>query len=266
MSNQDSELVSNLLDEKPKGVQEVDQPEEDSNVITEELAKEAGLSNTFIGKPITELAKAYKEANKQFTVKSQETAEFRRRLEQLESNISSKAQTQKEETQVEDAFENIPDPIEYPEEFQKWAKGLVKTVSNLKNVSSKDLEEVKTFTERQKDQQILGSIQSGLPEGVSADEVLKEWAALGYITNTSDLQFWRNKPKAFAENVISYYKLKHTQEMEKERSQKLGDAELAKTKTSLQTKKKNASELNSTARHESKPEGIVATLLDMAQD
>lgn len=249
-----SEILEDVQEEQNLSQQQVESPEEEEQVqdeqaqmeqaqdeqaqeeeqgeptITEEQAKEWGLHHSFVGKPISELGKAYRNLASDYTRKSQ-------KLKELEKPS--------EETQ--DILDDMPDPVEDLEAFKKWVKA---------ELSKKNRDpELEAYIQREKEEKILNAIQSELPKGVKAEDIIKEWGAQGYVQSESDVQYFVNRPEVFVNSVLTYYKATLA-------DKKSGDKKVQKATKALSTNQPNIMDINSESRTGGKGDDLLGEILE----
>ena len=240
----DENVISGILEdvqeeqtseETPNEETQEEQPSQEP-VITEEQAREWGLHHSFVGKPISELGKAYRNLTADYTRKSQ-------KLKELE----------KPSQETQDILDDMPDPVEDIEGFKKWMK---------KQLSAKRRDpEIEEYIQQEKEAKILAAISSQLPDGVDAGEVIREWGTAGYVQNEQDLNYFLNRPQVFVNSVLTFYKAQELSKKELEQAKKKGDNEVKKVTKALRTKQAKASDLNSETRTR-ETTGIVGEILD----
>lgn len=179
--------------------------------ITEELATQLGLPNTFIGKPLSEAGKAYKNAVKWENKNNEEIKELRTTLETLVSQLSDKDINKIEQEANKEAADNVPDPVTEPERFNEWLskrdelivqKVLAKVDENPK------LKAADEMAQQQMENNTIEALDAGLPEDVEAATVLNDW----FEDNKEDYEdmvksgLYKNKPQKLVKDILTWYK------------------------------------------------------------
>lgn len=218
----ESSLMSNLLaeleDENQKVQPEADTEEEEvlandeegeeeeeasdnEPKITAEMAIDAGLPKEFVGKPISELSKSYRNLLADYTNKSKELAELK------------KAPAKPKEPENDD----IPDPIDDPKGYAEY---LISQVE-------RKLMPIEEAKKAQEANQVIEQIRSQLPKGVDFSALLNEWGNYNGLTE-ADYADYINNPKRLLRPVVDYYYAKRYREELARQKKVNNNAEIAK--------------------------------------
>jgi hypothetical protein len=270
---QSTSIVSEILETLPEEINtpeeqvdesEVEEPEIEQDKpaesqITEEFARQYGLATWMIGKPMSELGRAYKNLNTDYTKKNKERSEIEKRLGQLEQQQLSQAMTKAEKLEVKDVFENMPDPLENPKEFKSFLKNALKNaeteaeknlLGKIQKEISPQIGQIQQFTQNQRIQQISEQLQSVIPEGVNLDELVISWGQENELIGDLDaIDYFISKPKIMVNSILKFYEAKQYNELksnvDKEVKEKSAQ-ELVKNIKSVKSKK--TSDLNTQIR------------------
>lgn len=255
-----SDTADESVEEPTEQVEETESSEtseeakEDEEVITEELAKRFGVSATFIGKPLDELANAFKETKKNYTQTRQEISELKKDFEKLQSQ---KAEI-KEETGID--VSDLPDPLDDMEGFKSsLAKLLAGKASDrdalkkeLRNELLQELESeiapAKELAVRNRTDEVMKAIQSGLPKGEDAKKIAELWTE----ENQEMLTMYKEagwspyavNPSLMVKDILKFYKSNAYDSLSKEKKKAI-DKEVEnrlKKKSEIEPSVKNTSE------------------------
>ncbi len=237
----DASLETPVEEEETKANEEAETQEEESAtnneepVITEEQAREWGLHHSFVGKPISELGKAYRNLTADYTRKSQ-------KLKELE----------KPDKETQEVLDDMPDPIEDIDGFKKWVKQQL--------AKDKVNPEIEAYIQREKEERILSAIKEKLPKDVNVEDVIKQWGMAGYVQDEKDYNYFMSRPEVFVNSVTTFYKAQELAQKEIEEAKKRGDYEVNKTARAFK-KKEDVTSLNSSPR-KTKKSGLVGELVN----
>lgn len=273
--SQEEQVQEEVVDEKPEETHEekvVEKSEE--NVITAELAKEYGLQAWMIGKPISELGKAYKNLNAEFTRRNQKQSELEKKVSELESKMLAQADSRAEKQEIKDLFDEMPDPVEKLPEFRKWMKNVISNTkteaeTNLMKKIEGSLTKVDEFNSTQRQTQIYESIQSALPEDANVDDLIVEWGqANGIIGDEESINYFLNRPKLMTNSIVAFYESKDYKNLKSDLDKKVGDEVVTKTKKTLQDVKSKKADLATAKRIEPKVErsSLMQDVLDSLEE
>ncbi len=268
----ESDNLQNEETETKEQTKEI-QKEKSESVITEELVKELGLSNSFIGKPIKELGKSYVELLKLEGKRGNDIADLRNQV-----NVLQEQATKKEEKQAiketKDEFGEMPDPIDDPDGYKVWMKEFkTNLISEMKEEILKELSPALKRTEHLSTKEMIGDtielIQKGLPDGENAEEVLKEYISENKEYFEELLSSGKGRtPQSLAKETIKDFKAKQF-----DRQNKLTDEEIKKIasdKAREQLVKKNdttkSSNLNTNSREIKKTSLVSEIVREMEQE
>lgn len=177
------------------------EPEKPQTVITEEFARENNLPDFMVGKPLKELAKSYKHLEKQFTKVTQEL-----------SSIKKAIPEEPAPKQVEEELD-IPDPADY-DDSASYKKAMKVYESKLSAKIKKETlaevqrgsQEINEMVNQRKIEAIRDAIQSQLPEGVEASQVIQDYIA-DNEEQLQDLQsVYSRNPNLLVKHVVTHYK------------------------------------------------------------
>ena len=239
-------------------VQEEEKVKDNSDLanseITEELAEVLGLPKSFIGKPLSEAGKSYKNA---VTWESKNN----RLIKNLQSEIGSmkdqfsQSQIKKIESkavsQTEDELGEIPDPVTDNDNFKKWIKNYTfklkestkeEILSSIKK--DEDLELYKSFNNDRIAEYIGQSITTSLKESLDVDITSEEAIAKFVENNPEEAKEWHEKdmflkrPEQFIKSVIRYYKANSFDDLRSSKESEINKQIHNKVKENLQGKRK----------------------------
>lgn len=242
---------------EPEPAEEPEVPEEQSQVVNEDIVKQYPALKPFQGKPLTEAFKAYDELRRSTTKLTQELSEL-------------KKQSAKSGSQQPDVEEEVPDPVDEPEKFKKYFKNLS---SKLKAEAKAEVlteltgkleileKTIAPITIEKKQQEITNLIKSQLPDA-DVTQVIEDWKNDNsdlLFDNNGDLNnelvsFYDQHPEIFIRDVVKSYKLKkiENQYKENQKNQKLAVADKVKKAIKQVGSGKNIpqAEVNTTPRTE----------------
>lgn len=258
-------LVEELLEQEDGQIPEADKAEapaeekaaepKTENVISEELASEYHLPDWMIGKPISELAKSYREAQKFIS-------QGKHKQPKVEEKVDGKV-----EEKVQDVMEDLPDPIDEPEKFRtalkkalseaesKAEQRVLKLIEERYQPYFKRVEEEATTAQQR---QIASDIQEAL--GIDAggmQEVLKAFVESNPKRVKALQKTYAEDPELLVEDVKNFYYSQQYEETRKEISKKATEQTISKIK-GAQTQKPTAPQRISVG---AKPVGLVDELL-----
>lgn len=247
-------------------------------VITKEFAEKHGLSNTLIGKPMDELANAYKNMQSFDSKLSQQVTALTKKIGQLEGKLSDKEVNKA----VEEAEEKLPD---YETELSKYIdddgyvvdkKGLAKFQKDYFELREKllkkeltkaaaDSPSEKTAREYQAEKyqaQMYDALSEGLSEvyeEVKPELIKKVINDFGEYLRTEDeetqselTRLYSGKPLKLAKDILTHHKANKPSKSKEEEAvekahnkqvQKLKDSEKKFTKVS--TSERSREKVNS---------------------
>lgn len=253
-------------------VEEIQQ-EKSEAVISEELVKEFGLSDSFIGKPIKELGKSHLELLRAYSKQSNDIGELRKQIEVLQGQATKKEEKKAIE-ETKDEFGEMPDPLEDPIAYKAWMKEFKKNlISEMKEEILKEINPSLKKAEHLSTKEMIGEtldiIQKGLPEGENAEEVLKEYISENKEYFEELLSSGKGRtPQSLAKETLKDFKAKQF-----DKQNKLTDEEIKKIasdKAREQLVKKDASvkssNLNTNSRDTKKGSLVSEIVRDMEQD
>lgn len=257
------EQIAEDIEQPVEEVKEEEEPQEtDSDVITEEYVKEAGLPESFVGKKFSDgtIAKHIKSLTGEFTKKSQKASELEKRLESLEAKMTE-GKTKQEKEEVKDLFEKMPDPLDNPDQFKAWMKDALNEAETkaekraLEKVES-EYGNIKKDSAERKREEFLDNLKQKLPTDVDPIEAIDEWAEKsGWVKTQEDIDYFLGRPAKMIDLVTDYYAQKEGLDKVREK----GDDKLERVKKNL--KSTTGSELN-THERKTKEGGVLADLAD----
>ena len=240
------------------------------NVITEELAKEFGVSTSMVGQPMSKLAEVYKRKTQEFTQTQQENLTLKTQYDEL--------QNQKKEIKEETGFnvDDIPDPLDDPEGFKKALKSALKKQDISKDMMAEIRKELKEELLKEISPRIqpaeelalknriaetMTAIQNGLPKGVKVEDVLDEWKQENEETIQAYVEsgMYAKNPKLFIKHVLDFYKSSSYDSLQKT-NQKVIDEEVHK-RLKKQTQKETSVKPTH-QREETKESGLISEIAD----
>lgn len=257
-------------EETSETVNEVTEETQEELLITEELAKSFGVSKSFIGKPIEELAKSHKEALKWGTENSQQLKEMSKQLEELKSGLNQK-QVESAQEVVEDELGDMPDPVDDPKGFKDYMKSFKKALRDeaIKEAKAQiendpSIKTAQDLAAKQSEEMTLKLIQSSLGEDEKADEVLQNWfeANEKYVPQLMESGIYKNNPEKLANDILQFHKANSFDAL---KSAQDSDTKLKihqKTKENLARVKPSMTKSSTSPRTETKNGGLVSEMLE----
>lgn len=266
----DLEEQSGLVDEQPveesqetksEGLSE-DNAKDEQPKITEDFAKEYGLPDWMVDKPMTDLGKSYKELNKKFTQTSQEFSQVRKDLESIKSQMIDDAGSKEEKKEVKDAFQEMPDPIDEPEEFREWIGETIQSArSEAKTEALKEIqkqyEPIQQEYNQKREEQVRKDIEG--QTGESADEVLKAFGEAN-IKSQDDVEWYLQRPETLVAHAVAFHKARVFDSLQSSKSK--GDREVKKSQKAHEIHNKKLNELNTNERKASDKPSIVSEIAE----
>lgn len=180
MQPQEDTEAEEVLENDEDAELEDEEPEEEAEEpkITEKIIAEAKLPKEFIGKPISELSKSYRNLVADYTNKAKELAELKK---------------QSVKPEVEET-EGIPDPIDDPKAYAEY---IAKQVE-------KRLQPIEEAKKAQKADMVFKDIQSQLGKDVDLKALLNEWGEYNGLTEQDYVEY-ANNPERLTKPVIDYF-------------------------------------------------------------
>lgn len=252
-----TEQVKEVQEEAEETKEEVKE-ESKEPLITKEMAKQHGLATWMVGKPVSELGKAYENLRADYQKKATKISELEKKMSQFEQQMLSQAKTREEKAEVKDIFEDMPDPVEELPKFKAWMKNVVSMATT--DAEKKAIEkiqgqvgQIEAYNQQQKEQQLFNELKDTLPE-VDLDEVIVAWGQdLGIIGDETEIARWLNNPERMKKSIIAFQKSREYDVLKSKTDKEIGDEVVKKTAKTLQSKKEvKASDLNSQSRRETK--------------
>ena len=272
LEGNESENLHNEETENKEQNKEI-QKEESESVITEELVKELGLSNSFIGKPFKELGKTHIELLKAYSKQGNDIGDLRKQVEVLQEQATKKEEKKAIE-ETKDEFGEMPDQFEDPQAYKDWMKSFKKNlISEMKEEILKEIAPSLKITNHLSTKEMIGEtielIQKNLPEGENAEEVLKEYISENKEYFEELLSSGKGRtPQSLAKETIKDFKAKQF-----DKQNKLTDEEIKKIasdKAREQLVKKDvttkSSNLNTNSREIKKTSLVSEIVRDMEQE
>ena len=260
--NQSDNLESN---QEPEVKQPETQESESDGLITEEIAKQYGLSKTFIGKPLIEGIKSYSELLKLDGKRANEIAELRKQVEALK--VTPKEQ-QKAEQQTENELGDMPDPLDDPKGFSDWMKRrdeiLLENAEKRIEAKYKDkfetAEQVSTESLMNKTFQL---VQTGLPEDEDVQAVIADYMEENKEYYQELIEMGRGRtPEQISREILKDYKAKMYDKQSKLTQEEIEQKASEKAQSELLKKTKNTKVSNmNTNQRETKRDSEVSKLV-----
>lgn len=260
--NQSDNLESN---QEPEVKQPETQESESDGLITEEIAKQYGLSKTFIGKPLIEGIKSYSELLKLDGKRANEIAELRKQVEALK--VTPKEQ-QKAEQQTENELGDMPDPLDDPKGFSDWMKRrdeiLLENAEKRIEAKYKDkfetAEQVSTESLMNKTFQL---VQTGLPEDEDVQAVIADYMEENKDYYQELIEMGRGRtPEQISREILKDYKAKMYDKQSKLTQEEIEQKASEKAQSELLKKTKNTKVSNmNTNQRETKRDSEVSKLV-----
>jgi hypothetical protein len=247
------ENLANRLELESKENEDLNKQEEletekvTPELITEEFAKENGLSKHMIGKPIKELGTAYKELNKFNTQLSQKFKDaeklFEEKFASLESKLTAKEAVkveEKVEQKVEEQIGKMPIPLDFDTDAD-YEKAMMLWLDKRDSIKQKTLidalekkfgekfnphitkidkyEQEKLEEQGKKDLDHMADLvdkgikdlfNNELPEGFELDTLLNEWqdSVEKKYSKERLAAMYGGKPEVMAEDILMFQKSK----------------------------------------------------------
>lgn len=294
MSEQAKSTLSNILEGLPseqeelnndsadKKEEEIDhtpevQEEEDSSIITQKFAIEAGLPKSMIGKPMSEMAKAYKNLNAEFTKKSQGLSELGRKIDALENQFSQQATTKAEKQEIQETFEDIPDPVSEPEKFKAYMKNrdkareseiekrILNTIEAKLNPALQGIQNQELQNNREL---IIKSIHEFAGKDVDVGSLINMWAEDLGLSDEDSLAYLKN-PQRLIKSLKHFWDATTLQETLLKKTKEVGDKNVEKVVEKIKTaKEKKPSDLNTNQRtkQSNNPQSLELVMALMRED
>ena len=196
---------------------ESEESEDSTPLITEKIAKEAGLPKELVGKPIDELGKSYRNLLTDYTKKSSELAE----LKKVQVKDTPK------ETEKELSIDEMPDPIEDIEGFREWMK---RYDAQSRNRLKKELEPIETAKKAQTVKDTFDNIADAVGKNVDIKSLIDEWGEHSELSE-SDYEIYLSNPKRLIKPVIDFYYAKAYKQQLMKQKAKTNEAEILKQKS-----------------------------------
>ena len=202
----------------------------EEQVINEEMVQLFGVPKNLVGKPITELAKSYKEASKKLTQLAQEKSALKKQIE---------SQAVKDH--------NAPDPLEYDnnEAYNRAMNEYLDSVIE-QRLASKLSPLQQQFVQTQT-QSVFGAIQKQLPD-VNPEEVAQEWMEENGYTPEDGQTIFQGDINRVIKSIVNYQKAKELDKVRTAIDKESGDKAIEAIKRSLKIQPKQ-SDLNSVTKH-----------------
>lgn len=241
---EESELIKEMLgDEEVEPPQEPEKPEVVKDepkepTITEEFAKRHGLPKGFVGKPIEEIGKAYKEANKTISKLGQERANLEKQISEI-SNKTTKS-TFKEK------LDELPDPIDDLEGFREKMAVLLEEVREASKPQPKSPEEV-----------FIAELSSRLPKGVDIEQLIEDFRWDNEDEIAEMQSEYQKAPRLLVRDIVKY----HTQK-EKEKDSKQSTKEKHEKVVNKFEKPKTSSNISSQSRVQPQESSLIKEMLE----
>lgn len=179
-------------------------------VVTEEDAAAYGYLKTFVGKPVSEVMKAYDSLNREFTKRSQELKQYKTEIERI-----SAEQQQQAEPEI--------DPAKDPEGYK--AQQERKMQQRLQTILSPLLEQ----SVRREFEQMKENVTRRLPDDADVQSILREWKQ----RNEDHLDFYIRNPEMLVDSVEQFYKAEHYDELKSSMEKKISEEAAKKTSDAL---------------------------------
>lgn len=175
--------------------EEEEQSKDDSSpVVTEELAEQFPVLKAYVGKPMTEIAKAYQSLQSDYTRKAQKLKEIEKQQGKPQKDFAK-------------MVESLPDPTF---DFDAWKEGFKKIVSEMHGSKEEELEQIRISVNEQKlekaRRQVLQMFSEVLPENTSVEHILASYkqergdAGMKYLESLANTDL-----KLFVSAVTDYY-------------------------------------------------------------
>lgn len=210
-------LTENENDEAEEAEAEAEDSEDSTLLITEKIAKEAGLPKELIGKPIDELGKSYRNLLADYTKKASELAE----LKKVQVKDTPK------EAEKELSIDEMPDPIEDIEGFKEWMKRYdAQSKSRLKQ----ELKPIEDAKRAQSVKDTFDNIADAVGKNVDIKTLIDEWGEHSGLSE-EDYEIYTSNPKRLIKPVIDYYYAKAYKQQLMKQKAKTNEAEILKQKS-----------------------------------
>jgi len=251
--------------------EETEESEESESIgdtlIDEELAEVLGLPKTFIGKPLKDAGKSYKETVKWENENNKQIKNLQRTVEDLVNKLSDKEINQIEKEANAEAADEVPDPVTEPEKFNEW---LQKRDDLIMQKVLKKVEEYPSFKAvdeiaiQRMEEETLKSLQAGLPEDVKASDVMNGW----FNDNKDDYEvmvktgLYKNKPKKLIKDILIWYKANSYDSLKNTKESEMKSQVHKKTVENLKAKgNKTKTNFSSNPRPQIEKTSVVSTIL-----
>jgi len=225
----------------------------DTSLVTKELAESLGIPKGFIGKPLSEVGKSYRASLKEMNENNQRLIQLETNFNELKGQLTQQ-QAQKAEAQaaaqVKDELGPMPSSFDEPEKFAAWlekrdeireAKILKAIEDSGKKLSDSfkndpTLKQAQELAAKETEKVTLSLLQEGLPKEVDAGKVIDAW----FEENKDDYQklvdsgIYLNKPEKFARDVVNWYKALSFDDLKNKKESDIMKKIHQKTKENLQ--------------------------------
>lgn len=250
---------------------EGDEELEEERIITAKDAKDLGLPPSFIGKPLSEAGKSYKEVVKWENKNNQEIKQLKAMLEELRPFITKEHIDKAEVEADEEIDDDMPDPYTEKAAYKKWladrdrrrdeltAKKVLEQVKNLPSLKTAE-----QIALKQQEKATIDLIKDALPDGVDVIAEINKWAKEheDSLQSLTESNYYQNNPKKLAEDVINWYKANSYDSLKSEKENDIKKQVHKKTVENLKAKgDKTKTNLSSNPRIENNLNTAVGRIL-----
>lgn len=263
--NQESE-IENLED------QEQEEQQEDNSLasseITEELAKVLGLPDSFVGKPLSEAGKSYKNTVTWESKNNRLIKNLEAKIDELSNSQKDKIEKQADKETTSELGE-MPDPVTDSVGFRSW---LQKRDDKILDKARAFLDENPTLKQsqemaaREMERLTREGIKDKLPEDVNVDEIIEAWLA----ENENDYQdmlksgMYNHKPQRLVKDVVNWYKANSFDSLKDTKESDINKEIHKKVKENLLNKSKSAPHSQSVKPKKEEPQTAIDRLAEKA--
>lgn len=241
-----------------------DESEIENSLVTEELVKTLNLPKGFIGKPLSEIGKSYRESLSWGNENNKKLIQLETKLQTLEGQLSQSQIKNTEEAATKETEEKLgeaPDPVEDPKGFKAWLskrdslieEKITKILENKLDNKSKELlksvddnpilKQAQEIAAERTESMIYEKIQEALPktkdgkETMKANDVLDAW----FEDNEEDYAelvksgVYKNRPEKLVRDVLTWLKAQSYDSLKNQKESEIIKKIHSKTKENLES-------------------------------
>lgn len=181
--------------------------------VTEEMVADTPALKTLVGKPVSELIKAYANLNTEYGRSQQELGELKKAKPEVKPEVKPEEKEVKQEKSIQEQIDELvdkaelPDPLDDPKGFAKANAKLQMKINELMNKPQEQERQ-----ERERQQKVQADIQKTsdlltkeLPEGVSLKDVQEGFASSIAEFIKAEPTYYFGKPELLAADIARWY-------------------------------------------------------------